>query len=72
MITEKVWVIVGKHGLYFGTWATRGEAIDAHVRALYGDPNSYSEAWRQCRARGDRAVRATVSYGAPAPDKETP
>ena len=59
---KRFWMIVGKYSLYTGCWFTRREAIDAHVRALYGDPDSYSKAWKKCCARGDRAVRVTITW----------
>lgn len=69
----KAWAIIGSHGLYYGTASTRKEAIAQHVYAfnteLYqrGFPD-YTPAlstlqktvWKQCRKRGDEAVKVTV------------
>lgn len=60
--SRKGWAIAGRYGLYTGWWFTRREAIDAHVRALYGGTESSSEAWKKCRGCGDRAVRVTITW----------
>ena len=64
--SEIRWVIVGKHGLYVGQWLTRKDAIYDHVRALYGFNYFLHDAimkqWKECRAKGDRAIKATVVY----------
>lgn len=55
---EPFWAIVGKHGLYTGTWHTRSEAIAGHTREL-------NQSWKYSRSRGDRAIKITVVYQAP-------
>ncbi len=32
------------------------------IRVARGDPDSYSEAWKKCRGRGDKAVRVLISW----------
>jgi hypothetical protein len=75
---ETRWVIVNDTGLYTGQWLTRADAIAQHVSdlALASEPRispytadgkltpKQRTAWRRHRARGDRAVRATISYPA--------
>ncbi len=53
----KAWAISGVHGLYYGTYPTRREAIDTHCAVL-------GKSWAYCRAKGDRAVRVTVTADA--------
>ena len=62
MKNERMWMIVGKYGLYVGSALTRREAVDGFVRDIYGDPDSYRGAWKKCRARGDRVVRVTITW----------
>jgi len=53
------WAIIGTCGFYIGWWHTRREAINAHTEDLY--PEEYrTDAWRKCRAKGDRAVRVEI------------
>lgn len=53
------WAIKGTHGLYVGWWQTRRDAISAHTGDLY--PEEYrTDAWRICRAKGDRAVKVAI------------
>ena len=54
MKPEIMWAIVGVYGLYCGTWLRRKDAIDQHCR-------DKGATWRDCRKRGDRAVRVVVS-----------
>lgn len=49
------WVIVGVYGLYSGSWGLRREAIEVHCKEL-------GKTWRQCRRKGDRVVKAVVSW----------
>ena len=71
----RLWVIVGVHGLYSGSWQTRTEAIAHHVRAKQGEwppkidwagrgslTRSGRNAWAYCRRKGDRAVLATIKW----------
>ena len=67
---EKAWAITGVHGLYYGTWRTRVEAIGAHLRALvpmrgaveWGvlTPDARRE-WRYRQRKGDRAVKVEIT-----------
>lgn len=45
----------GEPYLYYGTFSTRTAAIRAHTEAL-------GKTWRECRAKGDRAVRVKVEF----------
>lgn len=54
MKPETMWAIVGVYGLYCGTWLRRKDAIDRHCQ-------DKGATWRDCRKRGDRAVRVVVS-----------
>jgi len=67
----KAWAIEGEHGLYYGTYSSRADAIGNHVRSYY-DLNLpfYTDGalsktqklyWNERRKKGDRAVRVTVS-----------
>lgn len=49
------WVIVGRWNLYEGQWITRRAAMEAHTRAL-------GKTWEECRKKGDRAVKAAISW----------
>ena len=62
MPSEKMWAIVGKYGLYTGTWFTRREAIVRHCRDLSNNPD-IGMTWQECRKRGDRAIRVTMTWG---------
>lgn len=76
MATERGWAIAGKHGLYIGWWQRRREAIAGHVRDVRrtSDPETsgfvlsgglsatQQKLWKQCRERGDRAVRVQLKY----------
>ena len=65
------WVIVGRNGLYVGQTLTRYDAIAEHVEALHGARNTthlrktlstaQADAWRKCKANGDRAVKAVIT-----------
>lgn len=57
---EKMWAIVGKYGLYVGTWLRRKDAILDHCKAKQVEATK--EAWLICRRRGDRALKVEVSY----------
>lgn len=63
---EVLWAIVGKFGLYLGTATTRKGMIQEHVNNLYIIPSDKCPdtrtAWKDCRQKGDRAVRVTVEY----------
>lgn len=54
MKPEIMWAIIGVYGLYCGTWLRRKDAIDQHCREK-------GATWRDCRKRGDRAVRVVIS-----------
>jgi len=69
------WVIVSDDcGLYTGQWLTRKDAIAEHVSMVRRkeepevDPRPWKlttahlEIWRRCKACGDRAVKATITY----------
>jgi hypothetical protein len=58
MKTDIRWVIVGVHGLYTGQWFTRKEAIFHHCRDL-------NKSWEYCKKKGDRTVKATITYKQP-------
>ena len=55
MPSEKVWIIVGVHGAYIGSWLTRRDAIMDHTQAL-------GRSWAECKDKGDRTVRATTTW----------
>lgn len=58
------WAIYGECGLYTGQHQTRKEAVSEHLEMLYGKlmPGTEEiEAWKECRARGDRAVKVRIS-----------
>lgn len=63
------WAIAGECGLYVGQRFTRKDAIAEHVSMLYGTSDyvgwqlddAQREAWDKCRAKGDRAVKVTIS-----------
>ena len=54
MKPEIMWAIVGKYGLYCGTWLRRCDAINQHCK-------DKGASWGACRKRGDRAVKVRVS-----------
>lgn len=80
MPTSERWVIIYKNdgfigqGLYIDQQITRVEAIAKHV-ACYEDVSSFTRdggltdaqraAWKRCRARGDRAVKAKIVWEFP-------
>lgn len=49
------WAIAYKQGMYVGWWHKKKEAIKAHCEAL-------EKTWEECRKKGDRAVKVTISY----------
>ncbi len=51
---ETGWAIKGKRGLYVGWWLLRKDAVNYHCKNL-------GHNWRKCKARGDRAVRVTIT-----------
>ena len=53
--TETRWVIVGDCGLYEGQWQTRKAAIWNHV-------HDTGRGWGYCRRKGDRAVKAKITF----------
>ena len=55
MPTEKFWIIVGVNGAYTGTWHAKKDAIADHTSAL-------GKTWAYCKAKGDKAVKATISW----------
>lgn len=71
---ETLWFIVGRHGLYVGGHRTRRTAIAAHVNAIdevcyrlqhstWGELSSEQRrAWKDCRKKGDRPVKAIVTW----------
>lgn len=69
---EKVWIVVGKFGRYAGSFGRRIEAKAAHAYAVEGTCSEYAwgrkldakqqEAWDKCAARGDRVIRATLTW----------
>ena len=63
---EVLWAIVGEHGLYLGTSTTRKGMVQEHVNSLYIIPSDkwpdIQTAWKDCRQKGDRAVRVTITY----------
>ena len=52
--TEIMWAITGNHGLYSGTSFLRKDVIASHIEDL-------GMTWKQCRAKGDRALKVIVS-----------
>jgi hypothetical protein len=71
------WAIAGKYGLYVDWRRNRIEIIAQHVhdtwRRGYGEqPSKFPhgrgldecqrKAWRECRSRGDRAVKVSIKY----------
>lgn len=61
---ETMWAIYNPNfGLYTGTFLTRSDAIDDHVKSFYGvldkQRNKY---WRERRKRGDRLVNVEMIY----------
>ena len=63
MKPEIMWAIVGKYGLYCGTWLRRCDAINQHCK-------DKGAAWGECRKRGDRAVKVHVSIANARPHAE--
>lgn len=65
--SERMWAIVGPHGLYVGTWLTRAEAISGHAAAKRWNPHaSEISIWQHQRRLGDRCVRVTITWAEPA------
>lgn len=76
MPSERLWFIVSKtNGVYsLGGTCTRRRAIAEHVNALDeechrqgnrgwgGLTPAHKRAWKERRARGDRAVKCTVTW----------
>ena len=64
--SETRWVIVGECGLYVGQWQTRKAAISAHASDfLWGHfptKRQIADQWKECRKRGDKAVKATITF----------
>jgi hypothetical protein len=65
---ENGWAIAGDCGFYTGWFLTRSSAIADHVQAIYGYSERNSKlsaqqeaAWQECRRKGDRAVKITIS-----------
>jgi len=59
--TEIMWAINGVHGLYIGTYQTRRDAINDHVRALLGDKcPTISHGWAARKKNGDEAVKVEI------------
>ena len=59
MVVQQWAILGGRHRvggefLYYGTWRTRKDAIEAHKSA-------FGERWDVCSSKGDRAVRVWVS-----------
>ena len=56
----KAWAIMGQFSndeelfLYYGTWATRKDAIEAHTENL-------GRIWEYCKAKWDRAIKVLVT-----------
>ena len=69
-MSETFWAIKGRHGIYCGTWLTRGEAIAAHTRMLDAAAPGYypstgltdgqKKAWNARKRLGDHAVKVRV------------
>ena len=58
---EIMWAIKNPdHGLYYGTWPTRGEAIREHTIKLHGPGVDINKCWRHQRDKGDRAVQVLI------------
>lgn len=49
------WVIIGKYGLYTGQYLLRKDAIRLHCKDL-------GKTWDYCKKKGDRAIKATITY----------
>lgn len=67
-MTNIMWAIEGKHGLYTGTWLTKAAAITAHCRNLSrpGGKLDVATDWPEYVALGDRAVRVRLTVVKPA------
>lgn len=50
---QKCWAIIGKCGLYYGTWCYRLDATTHHAKSL-------GKTWNECRKSGDRAIKVYV------------
>ena len=63
---ETMWAIHGAHGLYVGTWQTKSAAIADHANAKYVIPcdkyPTIQAAWRECKRKGDKAVKVKITY----------
>ena len=67
---EYCWVITSSHGLYAGQHRRRKDMITQHVREKFTYPRYPRDEerralWRKCRALGDRAVKATLTWECP-------
>lgn len=54
-MTQKGWAICGVYGLYTGWWFTRKNAIHQHCEET-------GKTWKECRKRGDRAVKVEIHF----------
>lgn len=63
-LVEKMWAIkhlplrCGWEGFYYGTFPTRKDAIEDHIKHIGGT-------WKQHYRRGDRAVKVIISEVSP-------
>jgi hypothetical protein len=56
-LSEKAWAIKhtrGWEGFYYGTYCTRREAIEDHIRQIGGT-------WKRAYRFGDRAVKVLIT-----------
>ena len=53
--SQNVWIIAGVYGAYTGWWHTRREAIYHHTFSL-------EQGWEECKKKGDRAIKAKLSF----------
>ena len=59
-----MWAIVGRCGLYAGTWLTRKDAIKQHCirKGDYWNDEIIKMVWNDCKKVGDKAVKVEVKY----------
>lgn len=61
---HKAWIVVGVHGPYVDWRLTRKEMIEHHCLSLGLEKNGRPD-WRQAKAKGDRCIKAVITYRKP-------
>lgn len=61
MNKEIVWIVVGVHGAYVDWRHTRKEMKEHHCLSLGLEKDGKAD-WEQAKAKGDRCVKAILSY----------